>query len=585
VIRDLRALLDPAGRRALDVQIGLIVVFSVLQGVAFVMLVPVLSALLDGDTGGAAAWVGALAGVVVVAGAVFHAQAMRGHRMAGVAARTLHTRLGDHVAGLPLGWFGPERVGELTRLASQGVTDVMGVVSHLLRPMVAAFVTPVTVVVLMYAIDWRLALATTLTAPLIAGAHRLSGRLARRAAGAVQAAAADAGGRIVELARAQPVLRAYGRSGERNDLLEGALRAQHAARRRQLWTMSTGLVASALAVQLAFIVVVVLGVDRALGGAIDVPELVALLVLVARFGQPLVEAADIAGAVRVAQGSLAGMRRVLDARPLPEPAAPRIPVDASIRLRGVRFSYGDHTVIDGVDLDVPAGSTVALVGPSGAGKTTLARLVARFWDVDEGSVEIGGVDVREMSTATLMGQVAMVFQGVHLLDDTILENVRSGRPAASDDEVHAAARAACVDEIVARLPDGWDTRVGEGGAALSGGERQRVSIARAILKDAPIVLLDEATSALDVENEGAVARALAALGADRTTVVIAHRLATIAGADHIVVLDAGRVVESGDHAALIARGGRYAGFWRERVRARGWRIGDGVAAVTPAPPA
>ncbi len=574
MIGALHDLLDPAGRRLLREQVTLIVAYAVAQGVAFVLLVPILGALLDDDSGRAAGWLVALAAVTALACAAFYAQAMLAHRLGGVVARTIHRRLGDHVASLPLGWFGPERVGELVRLSSQGVTDVMGAAGHLLRPMVAAIVTPATVAVAMCFVDLRFAVATALTAPLIWGAHAWSSRIARRAAVGVRVAANEASGRIVEFAQLQPVLRAYGRAGERQALLDGALVAQHAARRRQLWQMSAGIVASSVAVQLAFLVVVVLGVDLALGGSIDVPELVALLVLVARFGQPLVEAADIAGALRVAQGSLTALRRVLDVAPLPEPAPAqaRRPASSALRLRNVRFAYGDQVVLDGIDLDVAPRTMLALVGRSGAGKTTVARLVARFWDVDAGSVEIGGVDVREMTTETLMAQVSMVFQDVVLFDTTIAENIRAGRPDATDAEVREAARLAAVDEIVARLPGGWDAPVGEGGAALSGGERQRVSIARAILKDAPIVLLDEATAALDPENEAAIERALAALVADKTLVVIAHRLATVVAADQIVVLDEGRVAQRGTHAELLAEGGIYADFWRERSRARGWRI-------------
>jgi ATP-binding cassette subfamily B protein len=347
-----------------------------------------------------------------------------------------------------------------------------------------------------------------------------------------------------------------------------------------LFVSTVGLVAFGSTVQAGLTVLVLLGTDLALGGSIDPAELIALLVLGVRFVEPLAAAAELGGALKMSRNSLERMEAVLAAPPLPEPAAPAVPApaeQASVELDGATFAYdgaaaGAGPVLDGVSLTVPARTMCALVGPLGSGKTTVTRLIARFWDVDGGAVRVGGRDVRDLTTADLMAQLSLVFQDVYLFDGTIDENVRLGRPGATDAEVGEAARLARVDEIVERLADGWATRVGEGGHALSGGERQRISIARALLKDAPIVLLDEATAALDPENEAAVRDALAALTARRTLLVIAHRLQTVVAADQIVVLDGGRVAERGRHDELLAAGGRYAAFWRQRTQAEGWRL-------------
>lgn len=230
-------------------------------------------------------------------------------------------------------------------------------------------------------------------------------------------------------------------------------------------------------------------------------------------------------------------------------------------------------MLDGVSLSVPAGSMVALVGPSGSGKSTIARLVSRFYDADTGTVKVGGLAVTDQTTEQLMGQLSMVFQDVYLFDDTLEANIAVGRDGASPEEIREAADLAGVTEIAERLPDGWESRVGEGGRALSGGERQRVAIARALLKQSPIVLLDEATSALDVENEANIVAALERLRRQATILIIAHRLDTIAAADQIVALDDhGGVEAQGTHDELVAAGGTYARFWDHLHQAQGWQI-------------
>jgi ATP-binding cassette subfamily B protein len=255
---------------------------------------------------------------------------------------------------------------------------------------------------------------------------------------------------------------------------------------------------------------------------------------------------------------LARLDTVLRTGPLPESREPIQPERHDLEFDSVAFRHGDREVIDNVSLCVPEGQRLAIVGPSGAGKSTLLKLLARFYDVDAGAVRVGGVDVRAVNTEVLMGQIAIVFQDVYLFDGTIEENVRLGRPDAGAAEVRAAATAAQLDEVIERLPGGWATSVGEGGALLSGGERQRVSIARALLKNAPIVLLDEVSSALDPVNEAAIHEGIERLMAGRTVVMVAHRIRTVQRADRIVFLDGGRIVEEGRHDELLRRGGRYA---------------------------
>ncbi|HWN32752.1 MAG TPA: ABC transporter ATP-binding protein [Pseudonocardia sp.] len=552
--------------------------YAVSEGAAFGLLVPLLTALLAGRTADAARWLLPLAGCVAVGWLAHYDMAVRALRLSSAWRRSLYDTIGRHVVSLPLGWFDDSRTGQLTQLLGRGVNTVVRAV-NLAQTMIAAILTPATIWLFLVCFDWRLAAAALVTVPLVLLVFTAARRLTDRAEAEHDAATSAASARLVEFAGAQPVLRANGRSRGGRALLDDALAAQHRAARREVLGGLPGQHLGQLAIQLAFTAVLTVGLLLASSGAagaagLTPARLTALLVLGVHFLRPFAVVADAASSLGGCRAAMRRIDAVLGTPPLPEPAAPRPLGEPSVELVGVHFGYPETPVLDGVDLHIPAGSTTALIGPSGAGKTTVTKLVARFFDVAAGSVRVGGVDVREIAPTDLDAAVSLVFQDTYLFDGSIEDNIRLGAPGATTEQVRDAARRARVDPIAARLPEGWASRVGEGGRLLSGGERQRVAIARALVKDAPIVLLDEATSALDAENEAAVHEALAELGRGRTLLVIAHRLSTIAGADRIAVLDGGRVVEHGGHAELLAAGGRYARLWAERERARGWRLSN-----------
>ncbi|MFE6307490.1 ABC transporter ATP-binding protein [Nocardiopsis sp. NPDC057823] len=562
MIRMLLRVLGDGYARPVRRTVVLMTAAAVAEGLACALLVPVLRALFGDDPGGALPWLAAFGAAVAGYGVLRYLADLSGFRAGTTLLRGVYHRLGDHLARLPVGWYTGDRVGEVSGLAGRGVLQAMGVIAHLLAPFLTACATPLTIVVVMLAFDWRLGLAAAAAVPVVAAVQVRAGRASAAADAERTARDHEATGWVIEYLGAQPVLRAGGRGTERFRALDEALRGIRRASRRSLVAALPGVVGLALTVQAAFTAVLTLGAYLVLGGDIGAAELLAVLVLAARCADPLLSLSDLGGQLRAARAELERLDTVLRTEPLPEPAEPVRPQRHDLEFASVEFGYGGRTVIDGLSLSVPEGRRLAVVGPSGAGKSTLLHLVARFHDVQGGSVRLGGVDVRSVPTEVLMERIAVVFQDVHLFSGTIEENVRLGRPGATAAEVRAAAAAARLDEVVERLPRGWETEVGEGGALLSGGERQRVSIARALLKDAPVVLLDEVTSALDPVGEAAVHEGIERLSAGRTVVMVAHRLRTVRGADHIVFLDGGRIVEEGDHEGLLRRGGRYADFWR-----------------------
>ncbi|WP_194834418.1 ABC transporter ATP-binding protein [Nocardia sp. XZ_19_369] len=561
MIRMLLRVLGSEYARPMRRTVALMTITAVAEGLSYALLIPVLRALFGSTPADAWPWLIAFGAAVAGYAILRYRSDLSGFRVGAALLRGMYHRLGDHLARLPIGWYSSGRVGEVSVLASRGLLQAMSVAAHLLGPFVSASVTPLTIVVVLLAFHWQLGLAALVAAPVVVAVQIWTARSMAVTDAEAAERSHTASGRVIEFLQAQPVLRAGGRTGERFELLDHSLRDVQRAARRSTLSALPGAVGLAFAVQAMFTALLILGTYLALGGTLGAAELLATLVLAARCADPLLSLSDIGGKLRGARAELIRLDTVLRTEPLPEPHDPIQPVAHDLEFASITFRQNNRTLIDDVSLSLPEGQRLAIVGPSGAGKSTLLRLLARFYDVDKGAVRVGGVDVRSISTEALMARIAIVFQNVYLFDGTIEDNVRLGRPDADEADVRAAAGAARLDEVIERLPAGWSTNVGEGGALLSGGERQRVSIARALLKNAPIVLLDEVTSALDPVNEAAVHEGIERLMAGRTVVMVAHRLRTVRRADHIVFLDGGRIVEQGSHEQLLQRGGRYADFW------------------------
>ena len=486
----------------------------------------------------------------------------------------VHHAVGDQIARLPLRWFTSDSAGTLSRAVSQEMVSLGESAAHFMYRLTSTTAACVVVWAGSWAWDWRLGLLLTVAAPVLAGFVRIARRLLDHGKSISEPAERELATRVVEIARCQGALRSC-RAATGYSRLTAAFDDGARASGRALWWETAGNIVNGALSQVIIVALITLTASRAVGGTMEPLVAVAIIGMCLRFTTMIDEIGANVMGMEERRQMMNHLDAVMDAELMAEPEGRTdLPDPGAVGLDDVVFGYRtDVPVLDGVSLDVPAHSMCAIVGPSGSGKTTIARLLARFWDVDSGTVRVGGTDVRDMPTAQLMEQLSMVFQDVYLFDDTLAANIRIGNPVADDEQIRWAADLAGVTEIVERLPHGWDTRVGEGGRALSGGERQRVSIARALLKRAPIVLLDEATSALDAENEANIVAAMEELRRTSTLIVIAHKLETIAAADQVIVLDdAGHVAQRGRHEDLVEVEGPYRSFWEQRTRARGWAL-------------
>lgn len=571
--------LVPADRRTRVVAYTVLALISVVvRAVATVLLVPLVGALFSEAPHRAMVWLGWLTAATALGWVIDTATARIGFNLGFAVLDHSQHDVADRLPGVRLDWFTAEHTATARQAIAATGPELVGLVVNLLTPLISAVLLPAAIAVVLLPVSWQLGLAALGGLPLMLGALWASARLARRADSTAAEANSALTERIIEFARTQQALRAARRVEPARSMVGDALADQHGATMRLLSMQVPGQLLYSLASQLALILLAGATTALTVNGTLSVAEAIALIVVIVRYLEPFTTISELAPALESTRATLDNIRSVLTAplmnagaATLPGATAPRIEFD------DVTFGYpavGGATdlVLDGVSFSLEPGSTTAIVGPSGSGKSTILALIAGLHEPTRGRVLIDGVDAATLDAEARRAASSVVFQHPYLFHGSIRDNVFAGDPGADDDRFARAVALARVDELVARLPDGADSVVGEAGSALSGGERQRVSIARALLKPAPILLVDEATSALDTENEAAVVDALTADPQSRTQVIVAHRLASISHADRVLFLDSGQVVEDGTVDELLAAGGRFDEFWRQQHEAAEWRI-------------
>ncbi len=485
----------------------------------------------------------------------------------------IRIRLASHLGELPMGYFNNKNAGYIKKIISEDVEAIENFVAHHIPDFVAGIALPILTVGFLFWIDWRMALVALIPLPMALNrqAKMREGVTKDNLMEKYHSSMENMHSVIIEYVRGMPVIKIFNQTVESFSRFEQSVYAfrdfTNAWTRRAAppWASFTVIINSSLFFLLP------IGVWFYLQGTLELPTLLLFLMLGSGYMVPLLKTAMMGGTLQQILGGVGRIEGVLSEVGLPDAIIPQKPKNHSIAFNNVGFAYGEKQVLDSVSFAIPEGSVTALVGPSGAGKTTIAHLIARMWDVKQGEITIGGVNIKDIAYADLMDRIGFVFQDVFIFSDTVYENIRMGAQEVTREDVIRAAKAAQCHEFIEKLPQGYDTVIGEGGSVhLSGGERQRVSLARIILKDAPIILLDEATAYADSENEQKIQNAFAKIMKGKTVIVIAHRLSTITDADQILVVNKGRLVEQGTHPDLLETRGLYYNMWDAHITAQHW---------------
>lgn len=480
--------------------------------------------------------------------------------------------IAEHLKYLPMGYFNQNSLGNITSVATNSMEALADVATRVVMMVTQGILTTAVVVLMICAFDLRIGGIAILGVLLFFAVNSLLQRKAKEIAPTKDASDRKLVEKVLEYIQGIAEVKSYNLTGEKSKALNRAVDENTAANIKLEITFVPLMFLQSLTAKLIGVVIAGVSVAFYLNGTMELLNAVVMVIAAFILFGALDSAGSYSALLRNVDLNVSKAQSVLDMPTMDIDGRDITPTNYDIDVENVEFSYDKRKIIDGVSVHIPQKTTTAIVGPSGGGKTTLCYLIARFWDVDKGCVRLGGMNVKDYSMDSLMKNFSFVFQSVYLFQDTIANNIRFGQPDAPMEKVIKAAKKACCHDFIMALPDGYETIIGEGGATLSGGEKQRISIARAIMKDAPIIILDEATANVDPESEQELTAAIEALTKEKTIMMIAHRLKTVRHADNILVIDGGKIVQSGTHDELMHQGGIYRRFVESRELAVGWKV-------------
>ncbi|MBQ8959905.1 MAG: ABC transporter ATP-binding protein [Ruminococcus sp.] len=536
----------------------------------------VIKALLEGGLSKKTAYTaaGIIAASIVLQTAVSMKTTMLQTRGGYNTASFKRMEIAEHLRYVPMGYFNSEGLGKVTSIATNTMENLSGIATRCVMVVTKGIITTLVIIASMFVFNWKIALVALGTMIVYLIGTELMIRAERSDSDGATKAQDKMVARILEYVRGIAEIRNFDLFGRSITDVDPAIDdfTDYSTHLETTYEIAMFLLSTLN--KLSGVVMMLMSIAFYLNGSMSLVYAVTMIICSFMIFESLDQVGAFNGLTRTIENCVDKANDALSSPTMDIDGKEISPESMTLTVRDVDFSYDTKKIIDGVSFEIPERTTAAFVGPSGGGKTTITQLLARFWDVDKGQILLGGKDIREYSYDSLMKNFAFVFQNVYLFSDTVENNIRFGRPEASREEVIEAAKAACCHDMIMALPDGYDTVIGEGGASLSGGERQRVSIARAIMKNAPIIILDEATANVDPENEELLMKAVDSLTKERTVIMIAHRLKTVENADQIFVIDRGRIAQHGRHEELMKEKGIYKRYISERKEAAGWKLGS-----------